>query len=230
MTARTIDIEKAVAVARDAKGAADAYGNNWSDAVDTALCNAGYRTLDPVAFGAEQDTRLVAVIDGTPGEARDTPIGIWARDTGSWDAGPIGTSMGTEEHTYRVWGLDVWGHAGENCEEPHDDDCSALAEDMPCDCNRHDQCDGFTVNDRSKLGTVTLVVQGVRYNAGTPQEFTSYVATDAQLVQALKDADYLADHVKVSDLDIDGESDFTLYVDRESDGRPLLQLERETEE
>lgn len=66
-------------IARAAMDAAKARGDNWADAVAAALRDAGFTTLDPVAFGAERDPRMVAVV-----ELPDGVTGIWKHDTGAW--------------------------------------------------------------------------------------------------------------------------------------------------
>lgn len=73
----------AVEITRIAQEAAASAGENWADAVDVALEKAGFETLSPVTYGAEHDTRLVAVvrIDGAA-------IGIWHYDDGTWTSGP----------------------------------------------------------------------------------------------------------------------------------------------
>ena len=122
-------------------------------------------------------------------------------------------STGTyQEQKWVVWGLDVWGHAPEECE--YDD------EDRPVEC-----C-SFTVNDRSKRGTVMIRCKGMRFNVGTEHEFESFSPNTDDVTKALVDAEYF---VETAEIEADGESEFMLEVNRKSDGRPLLQLEREKE-
>lgn len=140
---------------------------------------------------------------------------------------------------FRVWGLDVWGHAADDCEVEHEKDCCEAASDSfvlgedddgakdACDCDRHEQCDGYTVNDRTKFGTIEVRAEGQRWNVGTPQEFTSFHPTDKAVIDALIAALYLEIGCTEETIEIDGDWDFSLAVDRKSDGRPLLQIERE---
>jgi hypothetical protein len=78
------EIEKAIEVARSAKESADEQGESWANEVDIQLMEAGIEVLSAVAYGAETDTRLVAVV-----EIDDAPIGIWRWDDGTWHAEPI---------------------------------------------------------------------------------------------------------------------------------------------
>lgn len=71
-----------IATARNAYEAAVAARESWADEVDQALEAAGYRTLDAVAYGAELDTCMVAVVD-LDGAA----TGIWRYDDGTWTTG-----------------------------------------------------------------------------------------------------------------------------------------------
>ena len=48
--------------------------------------------------------------------------------------------------TYEVWAYDVWGNAE----------------------------DGFDVNDRSRIDTITISVKGETFNQGTANEFTTF--------------------------------------------------------
>jgi len=133
---------------------------------------------------------------------------------------------------FRVWGLDVWGHAEGDCEEEHGDECASNDGEGPlypdCDCDRHEQCDGFTVNDRTKLGVIEVRAEGQRWNAGTPHESTTFYPTDKAAIDALIAGGYLTSDCTEETIGLDWELDTSLAVDRKSDGRPLLQLERET--
>lgn len=123
-------------------------------------------------------------------------------------------STGTfQEQKYVVWGLDVWGHGSDDCDRSYESTGG-----------RSEDCCGYTVNDRSRCGMVTIRCEGMRFNTGTEYEFESFSPNTDDVKKALVDADYL---VETAEIEIDGESEFTLSVDRASDGRPLLQLERE---
>lgn len=116
----------------------------------------------------------------------------------------------SEDQTYTVYGLDVWGHAPEDCEDAEDE--------------RQEDCCGFTVNDRSRVGKVTIRAKGMRYNVGTPHEFVSFTPETSDIHKALVEGDFLRPEAMI---DVDGDSDGMLTVDS-STGRPLLQLERTT--
>lgn len=145
---------------------------------------------------------------------------------------------------FTVWSLDVLGHSPDECDSTLGcpcvidcGDCDGDGCDVCEDTGRlHDddgsiqhECDAeFTVNDRCRVGTLEIKASGTRYNVGTEHEFISYSPTDEEIVNALKEADYLKETVKTEDVEIDGESEYSMYVNEASYGRPLFQLERET--
>lgn len=110
-----------------------------------------------------------------------------------------------EDQWYTVWSLDVWGHGHDECES------------WGCDGN----CEGFTVNDRGRCGTVTVRAQGFACNIGTEHEFVSFVPTTLEIKTALVEAGHLNDQ---ADIEIDGED--VIEVNAADNGRPLFQLER----
>ena len=107
---------------------------------------------------------------------------------------------------FTIWSLDVWGNAAE----------------------------GFEVNDRCKVGTVEIADQFIDLPADqinalpTPAErqtaFHEWgIASDKGIRAALVEAGYLTRGVRIV---IDGD-DHAMSIDRESNGCPLLQRERE---
>jgi hypothetical protein len=113
-------------------------------------------------------------------------------------------------HRYSVIGLDVWGHGPD---EHKDYDCDG-------------ECDGYTVNNAWRIGEIEVLADRHDYNVGSPHAFTSYFASDETIVKALVEAGYLTPDCTPVDIEIDGENDYGLSVDRKKDGKPLLQLER----
>lgn len=100
---------------------------------------------------------------------------------------------------YDVWSLDVWGN-----EE-----------------------DRFEVNDRScYLREAEFPTTHEIYNQGTEQEFSDDWPTDAQILETLQEIGFLAEKCTLDDIDIDGESEYSLYISEERNGFPLCQLER----
>lgn len=75
---------------------------------------------------------------------------------------------------------------------------------------------GFEVNDRSRVGEVTLTFS----EGATPDQ------EDAAILTALKEGGFLSSFVTLEELNIGGDID-SLFIDRENDGLPLLQLERQ---
>jgi hypothetical protein len=78
------EIEKAIEVTKTAFESAEERGESWANEVDIQLMQAGIEVLSAVAYGAETDTRLIAVV-----EIDDASIGIWHWDDGTWHAEPI---------------------------------------------------------------------------------------------------------------------------------------------
>lgn len=111
---------------------------------------------------------------------------------------------------YRVVSLDVWGHGPED----HDKyDCEG-------------ECEGYTVNDAHYCGEIEVETETTIYNVGSPQEFACEAPTDAAILKVLIEGQYLTPDCTEDVIEIDGESDYTLYLNRKEDGRPLLQIER----
>ena len=75
--------DKLIKITETAFNKAVKKGKPWADAVDEALQKAGYKTLNPVDYGAEQDTSLVAVVD------IQGPVAIWSLREEQWVVGPI---------------------------------------------------------------------------------------------------------------------------------------------
>jgi hypothetical protein len=87
--------------------------------------------------------------------------------------------------TFEIWSYDVWGNAR----------------------------DGFEVNDRSKVGKITVTAKRTTHNAGTPHEFSTYHPTDRQLARAANCTGCVFDYS-------DGSYEITLR----RNGRPIGQL------
>lgn len=82
----------------------------------------------------------------------------------------------------------------------------------------HRPC-GFEVNDRSRAGEVTLTFS----EGATPDQED---AEDAAILSALQEGGFLSSFVTLEELNIGGDID-SLFIDREKDGLPLFQLERQ---
>lgn len=125
-----------------------------------------------------------------------------------------------------VWTLDVWGHGADDCGEEHEPECAAVLEGEgaekgtgACDCNRHEDCGGFDINDRCKVGTIEI-------------ETDENGPCDEAIFTALLDGGFLKSSVKLADVEIDDPScdGASLYLNQASDGCPIFQIERvETE-
>ena len=111
--------------------------------------------------------------------------------------------MATQKQTtktvkYDVWSLDVW----------------------------RNETDGFDVNDRSCFQRdVEFPTTHKTYNEGTPQEFSDNWPTDQQIIDKLIEIGYFKGSVKLADVDIDGDPNYSLYIDDSKNGRPLCQIE-----
>lgn len=107
---------------------------------------------------------------------------------------------------YRIWSLDVWGHGPDEHEK------------YECDGN----CDGYNVNDRSEAGEINVNAETKVYNEGKAGQFSVVEAPELNLYWALTDGGYL--DCAMGDLQFEyGDND--IFIDRKSDGKPLLQLE-----
>lgn len=94
--------------------------------------------------------------------------------------------------TFKVRGLDVWGHVES---DPKD-----------CDCT---DCPGYTVNDiYPSRGSIEI-------DENDP---------DATIIKALVDGDFLTADCTAETIEVDGDPEFMIEVNRKSDGRYLLQL------
>ncbi len=103
---------------------------------------------------------------------------------------------------FKIISLDVWGHGPDACKQ------------SGCDGN----CDGYIVNDAHYTGR-TVEVPDTGDDA----------AREATIVRALVDAGELNEKcLAPGTIEIDGEEDYTLYVNDARDGQPLLQLERDS--
>lgn len=91
--------------------------------------------------------------------------------------------------------------------------------------------DGFTVNNAFRM-CYNLEVTAVEhvYNENTPQEFIQFSVSNAHIIRALKRSGYIKRNIRHSSIEIEGEQDYTLYVNDARNGRPELQLECKTPE
>lgn len=118
--------------------------------------------------------------------------------------------MSTQTHKYRVIALDVWGHGPDEHEK--------------YDCDG--ECDGYTVNDAHYCGAIEVTAQPHLFNEGKEGQFCVWEASDAEILRACIEAGYLKDICKPETVEIDGENDYTLFLNWKEDGCPLIQLER----
>jgi len=124
--------------------------------------------------------------------------------------------------TWTVWGLDVWGHSGEDCEESCDCEDTSAHDDT---CDRHANCEGFSVNDRSRVGTIELEsLSPLASNASSDAWRAQGLAEDAAMLAALIDSGFLRSTVTLDAITIEG-SDGFIMIDDATTGEPLFQLE-----
>ena len=98
---------------------------------------------------------------------------------------------------YQVWTYDVWGN----------------------------ERDGFEVNDRYKQGTVEIEAVLEHYNVGTPHASSSYNVTDEAVIKALKSEGYISKNIRKSSIGIDGEPEYSLYIEYTPTARPEMELQ-----
>lgn len=99
---------------------------------------------------------------------------------------------------YDVWSLDVWGN----------------------------EQDGFQVNDRSCFARdVEFKTHPRGYNRGTDGEFWSHWPSDLQVLNRLKEIGFMKDHITLDDILIDGEYEYSLYIEDSETTEPICQLE-----
>lgn len=135
--------------------------------------------------------------------------------------------------TYTVKCLDVWGHGSDECSSSLDCPCVGQDDDgndvHDPDQFNHGECDAeYTVNNLWACGTIDVEGAEEEHNVGTPHAFASHHPEDADIVQALIDVGMLKSHVTAKDVEIEGESDGTLFLESSDDGRPLFHLDFES--
>ena len=99
---------------------------------------------------------------------------------------------------YDVWCLEVWGN----------------------------ETDGFDVNDRSCYQRdVEFPTTHEVYNKGTKQEFSTDWPTDKQIIDTLVEIGFLNDTCQLKDVQIDGEFEYSLWIEEMPSCFPVCQLE-----
>ena len=97
--------------------------------------------------------------------------------------------------SYELWFYDVWGN-----EE-----------------------DGFEVNDRRNSSRDFVIpTMPKTYNRGKPGQFTDFVPSNKEILQALVDAEELKPLALSADIDIDGDGEYFYLT--EGNGFPLCEL------
>lgn len=76
----------------------------------------------------------------------------------------------------------------------------------PKDCDCENECPGYTVNDRREVGTVEIDDQ-------TP------------VIRTLVEHGFLTPDCDDKSIEVDGDPEFMIEINRKSDGKYLLQLE-----
>ncbi len=135
--------------------------------------------------------------------------------------------------TYTVKCLDVWGHGPSECSSSFNCPCVGQDEDgneiHDPDQFNHGECDAeFTVNNMSPCGTIEVEADEEEHNVGTPHAFKSHHPEDNAIVQALIDEGLFKAQVTAKDVQIEGESDGTLFLESSDEGRPLFHLDFES--
>jgi hypothetical protein len=120
--------------------------------------------------------------------------------------------------TYKVRSLDVWGHAASECE--HDEcDCEVTAEGERVhddDCNRHEHCEGWNINNMFTAGTIEVDDN----------------ADDASVIQTMIEHGYLKECAKTECTidDCNGMGEFLTVVETSNDSMPVYVLESESDD
>ena len=98
---------------------------------------------------------------------------------------------------YELWFYDVWGNAE----------------------------DGFEINDRSCTNRdFTIQSNPKTYNKGTNQQFTDFIPTDKQVLQALVNAGELKKSALTANIEIDGDGENIYLTDVDAGYYPLCEL------
>ena len=86
--------------------------------------------------------------------------------------------------------------------------------------------DGFDVNDRSCFQRgVEFPTTEEKYYSHMTGNSVEYWPSDQQIIDTLIEIGFLNPDVKLSDIDIDGDPQYSLYLDDSSNGFPICQLE-----
>lgn len=121
---------------------------------------------------------------------------------------------------FTVWSLEVWGHSAADCENEHAEDCASLEADPDwkddCDCERHERCEGFSLNDRCRVGYLDLEVSE-----------TEELNDNEALFTALVDAGFLKSTLKLAEVEFEDMGETSVYVNQAIDGRPVFEIEKE---
>jgi hypothetical protein len=108
------------------------------------------------------------------------------------------SGRGHKKLKYEVISLDVWGNEEE----------------------------GFEVNAAYHTNKfITVQVREHIINVGTPYQSVSYSPTDRAILAALVREGFLKNGVTTKDVEIDGEAEYTLYLQDKKTGEPVFHLE-----
>jgi hypothetical protein len=122
-----------------------------------------------------------------------------------------------QSQRFKVISLDVWGHGPEEHEK------------YGCEPDAHGEyrCDGYTVNDAHYTSyTVEVSAAKVYYNQGTAFASSEYHTEAGEIIKACVEAGMLTPDCNADTVEVDGEDEHTLFLNRKEDGKPLIQLER----
>jgi len=99
---------------------------------------------------------------------------------------------------YDVWSFDVWGN----------------------------ETDGFQINHRSCFQRAVEFPTTHRvFNQGALREFSTDNPSNEQILDTLIEIGFLISGVQLDEIEIDGESDFSLWIEDATNGFPICQLE-----
>lgn len=134
-----------------------------------------------------------------------------------------------------VWSLDVWGHSPSECHEHGCKPCchidtdgdgndSVEHDDDRCECH-------YEVNDRCRVGRLSVVETEMEHNVGTSYAFTSWACSEDAIRAALVDGGFVKAEMRER-IGFDDSADYggDEWIEDAETGRPEFQLERERPE